>query len=371
MINIGLCLADLHPQAYGDGSSHRTASATHFAGHYRLIDFMLSNMVNSGIYSVAVVLGSQYQTLLAHVGAAREWDLARSSGGIQFFPQYPGGERRYNDIRDEPLQRAIVYIEEARTDDVLVVDGSGAYNIDFHEPLLQHTATGADVTAIYVKKPILEIDRAHTVAFRIERNGRISGIASIPPAEEEANMSLGAYIIKKTVLLRLLSGVRFCDMMKFSCEVLAETLKSLKVMAWEFNGYAARIGSLYTFFHYNMEMLDPELREPLFNDNGRRVHTKVHDSEPTKYGVNADVRNSIVANGCQIDGIVENSVIFRNVQIQAGAVVRNSILQRETVVGANAELNWIVADKQVIISENRTLLGYKTHPVYIEKGKIV
>ncbi|MCL1848495.1 MAG: sugar phosphate nucleotidyltransferase, partial [Clostridiales bacterium] len=297
MINIGLCLADLHPQAYGDGSSHRTASATHFAGHYRLIDFMLSNMVNAGIYSVAVVLGSQYQTLLAHVGAAREWDLARTSGGIQFFPQYPGGERRFNDIRDEPLQRAIVYIEEARTDDVLVVDGSGAYNIDFREPLVQHTASGADVTAIYVKRRVQEIDQPFAVAYRIERNGRVSGISSAPPVGEECDLSLGAYIVKKTVLLRLLSRERACDMTKFSCEILAGAVKSVKVMAWEFDGYAARIGSLQTFFHYNMEMLDPGLREPLFDFDGRRIHTKVHDSEPTKYGREADVRNSIIANG--------------------------------------------------------------------------
>ena len=371
MMNTGLCLSDLHPQAYGDGSSHRTASAVHFAGHYRLIDFMLSNMVNAGIYNIAIVLGSQYQTLLAHIGAAREWDLARSSGGVQFFPQYPGGERRYNDMRDEPLQRAIAYVDAAKTDHVLVVDGCCAYNIDFREPLEQHRATGADVTAIYVKKEVSEIDQANTVALTIEKNGRISGIHAAPPVGETANVSIGAYIVRKTTLLRLLSRERFCDITKFACEILAGVLKSIKVASWAHDGYAARISSLMTFFNYNMEMLDPEKREPLFDFNGRRIHTKVHDSTPTKYGEDAEIRNSIIANGCIVEGLVENCVIFRNVRIQPGAVVRNSILQRDTVIGANAELNWIVTDKQVIISESRTLLGYKTHPVYIEKGKIV
>lgn len=371
MMNIGLCLADLHPQAYGDGSSHRTASATHFAGHYRLIDFMLSNMVNSGIYSIAIVLGSQYQALLTHIGAGREWDLARSSGGVQVFPQYPGGERRYNDIRDEPLQRALTYVEETKTDDVMVVDGSYAYNLDFREPLERHHAAGADVTALYVKKTLLEIDQVNAVAFKIDRGARVSDVVSTPPAGEQGNLSLGAYIVKKSVFVRLLGRERFCDINKFATEILAGSLKSLKVMAWEFEGYTARICSLQTFFHYNMEMLEREKREPLFNFKGRRIHTRVHDSEPTKYGADADVRNSIIANGCLIEGVVENCVVFRNVQVKAGAVVRNSILQRESVVGADAELNWIVSDKQVIVTENRTLLGYKTHPVYIEKGKIV
>jgi glucose-1-phosphate adenylyltransferase len=371
MMTIGLCLSDLHPQAFGDGSNHRTASATHFAGHFRLIDFMLSNMVNSGIYTIAIILGSQYQTLLTHIGAGREWDLSRSSGGVQYFPQYPGGERRYNDMRDEPLQRAIGYIDETKTDHVLVVDGSSAYNIDVREPLIQHQATGADVTALYVKKPILEIDQAYAVALKLERNGRISEISHAPPSGETIALSMGAFIVKKNVLLRLLSRERYCDVTKFSCEILAGALKAVKVVGWEYHGYTARIFSLNTFFHYNMEMLDADIREPLFDSDGKRIHTKVQDSEPTKYGKDADVRNSIIANGCVIEGTVENCVIFRNVQIKEGAVVRNSILQRNTVVGANAELNWIVTDKMVIISENRNLLGYKTHPVYIEKGKIV
>ena len=118
-------------------------------------------------------------------------------------------------------------------------------------------------------------------------------------------------------------------------------------------------------------MLDAGKREPLFNFGGRRIHTRVYESEPTIYGPDADVRNTIVSNGCVIEGMVENCVIFRDVKIKPGAVVRNSILQRGTVVGANAELNWLVTDQKVIIAENRNLLGYKTHPVYIEKGKIV
>ena len=371
MLNIGLCLSDLHPQAFGDGSNHRTASATHFAGHFRLIDFMLSNMVNSGVYTVAIVLGSQYQTLLRHIGAGREWDLSRSSGGVQYFPQYPGGERRFNDMRDEPLQRAIGYIDEIKTENVLVVDGSGAYNIDFREPLAQHQATGADVTAIYVRKALLDIDQTFAAAYKLERNGRISEILTAPAVGEVIALSMGAFIVRKTVLLRLLSRERYCDIAKFIGDLLNGALKSLKVIGWEFHGYAARICSVNTFFQYNMDMLDPEIREPLFNSGGRRIHTKGQDSEPTKYGKDADVRNSIISNGCIIDGTVENCVIFRNVQIKEGAVVRNSVLQRNNVVGANAELNWIVTDKQVIISENRNLLGYKTHPVYIEKGKIV
>jgi len=371
MINIGLCLADLNPQTYGDGSNRRTASAINFAGHYKLVDFMLSNMVNSGIYSIALVLGSQYQSLLNHIGAAREWDLARSSGGIQFFPQYPGRERRSSDIKDEPLQRALGYVDATKTDDVIVVDGSAAYNIDFNEPLALHSATGADVTAIYKKRPILEIEQNHAISYMIDKNGRLNEIIFAPPAGEMINLSIGAYIVKKSVLLRMLARERFCDMSKFSCDILADSLKTLNVMAWEYEGHYARISSLQTFYNFNLDMLDPQIRGSLFYANGRRIHTKVHHSETTKYGKEADVRNSLVSNGCQIEGKVENCVLFRNVKVMEGAVVRNSVLQANTVIGAKAELNCIVTDRRVIITDGRTLLGYKTHPVYIEVGKIV
>ncbi|MCL1828242.1 MAG: glucose-1-phosphate adenylyltransferase subunit GlgD [Oscillospiraceae bacterium] len=370
-MNIGLCLSDPRPQPFGDGSARRAASAVHFAGHYRLIDFMLSNMVNSGIYTVAMVLGSQYQTLLSHIGSGREWDLALSGGGIRFFPPYPGGERPYDELLDEPLQRAIIFIEETKTDNVLVTDGSVVCNIDYRDALEFHKAQGADVTALYVRKSLQEQDRPQTVAYKINRDGRVNGIVFEPPAGDRANIDLGTYIVKKTVLLRLLSGERSCDVAKFSCSLLAGALKSLKVMSWRHDGYTARIRSLDTFFRYNTDMLDPRKRDPLFDCGGRRIHTKVYDSTPTKYGEDADIHNSIVSNGCVIEGKVENSVIFRNVHVRAGAVVRNCILMRNTVVGANAELHWIVTDQSVIITENRRLLGYKTNPVYIAKGKIV
>ena len=371
MMNIGLCLADLHPQVYGDGSNHRTAAAIHFAGHYRLIDFMLSNMVNSGINTVAMVLGNHYQSLLGHIGSGRPWDLARSGGGIHFFPPYPGGERPYNEIRDESLQRALAYVSQTRTDHVLVADCSNVYNIDFRDALEQHEASGADVTALYSRKVLLEIDQPHAIAFKLGSNGRVSNIVFNPAPAENQNVSLGAFIVKKTVLLRLLARERSCDVMRFSCELLGEALKSIKVLSWKFDGYCARISSLETFFHYNMDMIDPARRVPLFAHDGRTINPSVQNSLPTKYGPSADIRNSIVSNGCLIEGTVENCVIFRDVQIQQGAIVRNSILQRNTVIGANSELNWIVTDNSVIVSESRNLLGYRTHPVYIAAGKVV
>ncbi|MCL2548739.1 MAG: glucose-1-phosphate adenylyltransferase subunit GlgD [Symbiobacteriaceae bacterium] len=371
-MNVGLCLSDLHPQVYGDGSGIRTAAAVHFAGNFRLIDFMLSNLVNSGIYSIAIVLGSQYQSLLGHIGSGREWDLARSSGGVNFFPPYPVTERPFNEMRDEPLQRALTYIESFKTDHVLVADCSTIYNIDFREALAHHVASSSDVTAIYVRKALLEMDQPHAVVYKLGSKGRVSDVTINPsPPGEEMNISLGAYILKKHVLLRLLARERSCDIMKFSYGLLAPNLKSLKVTSWRFDGYSARISSLNSFFHYNMDMLDPENREALIYSGGRRIHTSVRNSLPTKYGLTADVRNSIVSNGCIIEGTVENCVIYRDVQIRAGAVVRNSILQRSTVVGPNAELNWIVTDHDVIISENRNLLGYRTHPTYIGVGKVV
>lgn len=370
-MNVGLCLSDPHPQAFGDGSSHRTTSAIHFAGRYRLIDFMLSNMVNSGINTVALVLGTQSQTLLHHIGTGRDWDLSRSSGGIRFFPPYPGGERPFMELHDDQLQRALSFIADSKTDHVLVAECNNIFNIDFRDALAQHRATGADVTAIYAEKPVQDTDRVSSVAFKIDARGKVSEIIPAPRGDEDVNLSLGTYIIKKNVLLRLLASKKASDTVKFAAEVLAPALKSIKMTAWKFGGYSTRITTLETYFRSNMDMLDPERREPLFDNGGKRIYTNSYDSLPTKYGANATVRNSIIPNGCVIEGTVENSVLFRNVVVKAGAVVRNSILLGNTVVGANSELNWIVTDRSVIISENRNLLGYKTYPVYIAREKVV
>ena len=363
----GLCLSDPHPDQAGDGNSRRTLSAAHFAGRYRLVDFMLSNMVNSKIYTIGMVLNSHYQTLIGHIGMGKEWDLARKIGGVTFFPPYHADERRsVNFELDGPLQRAAEFIAISKTDYIVLADSSIVYNMDYRDAIEAHRKKGADVTAIYTKKQITPGERDNAIVFGIDEEGRVTA-AEFAFSNDELYVSLGAYVMHKKYFLQLTSGEKNCGMLRFSSVLLAGALDRLKVMAYEFKGYSAQICSIETYFHYNMEMLDVDRRNALFDFEGRRIFTSRRDSLPTKYGRHADVKNSIIAEGCQIEGTVRNSVICRNVKIKPGAVVSNCILQDGAVVEKNAELDWVIADREVIVSENRSMMGYRTYPVYIER----
>jgi len=369
---VGLCLSDPHPDRAGDGSSIRTISAARFAGRYRLVDFMLSNMVNSKVYTIGMILNSQYQSLISHIGMGKEWDLARKSGGVYFFPPYFADDRRsVNSELDGPLQRAAEYLTEIKAEYVILADSSVVYNMDYRKAYESHIKTGADVTAIYTKKKITTGERENTVAFTISEDNRVTGVGLAQPNADSINASLGAYIMHKRQFIQMTAGEKNCGMLRFSRVLLNEALDRLCVNAYEFKGYSAHICSVETFFHYNLDILDINNRNSLFDFEGRQIFTNRRDSLPAKYGKNADIKNSIVSDGCQIDGTVINSTICRNVKIATGAVIKNCVLQDDTVVEKNASLDCIITDNSVVISEGRTMMGYPTYPVHIERGRVI
>ena len=368
----GLCLSDPHPDRACDGCKIRTLSAARFAGRYRLVDFMLSNMVNSKIYTIGMILNSHYQSLISHIGMGKEWDLARKSGGVTFFPPYLADERQsVNSELDGPLQRAVEHIMEMKSEYIVLTDSSIVYNMDYRTAIEAHRKSGSDVTAIYTKKRIIPGERENAVTFDISGDGRLTGINRAPDSSDFLNISLGAYIMHKGIFIHLTENEKNCGMLRFSRVLLAGALDKLKVTAYEFKGYSAHISSIETFFHFNMEILEGKTRDALFNCEGRRIFTSLRDSLPTKYGKQAEIKNSVISDGCQIDGTVINSVICRNVRIRKGALVKNCILQDDTVVKSNSVLDCIVADRGVVISENSSMIGSLTYPVYIERARII
>jgi len=333
---------------------------------------MLSNMVNSRIYNIGMILNSHYQSLISHIGMGKEWDLARKSGGVTFFPPYHADERRsVNSELDGPLQRAMEYLSISKEEYIILADSGVVYNMDYRTAIEAHKKNCADVTAIYTRKNVTSSERENSIVFNFAESGQINAIDKASNTTDTLNVSLGAYIMQKRFLLQLTVGEKNCGMLRFSRTLLADALERLNVMGFEFKGYSAHISSVETYFHHNMEMLDTEKRNALFDFEGRRISTNRRDSLPTKYGKKAEIRNSIVADGCQIDGTVINSVVCRNVKIGEGAVVKNCILQDDAVVGKNATLDCIIADRLVIISEGRGMIGYRTYPVYIERARVI
>jgi len=333
---------------------------------------MLSNMVNSNIYTIGMILNSHYQSLISHIGMGKEWDLARKSGGVTFFPPYLADERQtVNSELDGPLQRAIEFLTESTAEYIVLTDSSIVYNMDYRAAAEAHRKSGADITAVYTKKNVGVDERDSTLVFDIAENGRIYGVGKPRNSYDRQNLSLNAYIMHKKIFIQLTAGEKNCGMLRFSRVLIAGALERLNIMAYEFKGYVAHICSIETFYNCNMEMLDVEKRKSLFDFEGRRIYTARRDSLPTKYGKQAEIKNSLIADGCRIDGVVINSIICRNVRIEAGAVVKNCILQDDTLVERYATLDCIVADRSVIISEKRGMVGYRTYPIYIERARVI
>ncbi|MDR0818442.1 MAG: hypothetical protein LBN43_02565 [Oscillospiraceae bacterium] len=337
-MTVGIYLPDRNV-TLPDGRPVRTQSAIHFAGRYRLIDFTLSNLVNSGVQRIGIGLGSEYQTLVAHIGSGRDWDLSRKIGGVTFYPPY---------LSDGILHGATERLKEGLTgyaaDNVIFCDGSIFYNMNYRAAIDVHQLQYSDITSIVT-----------------ERNGE--------------EVPLHTYIMSKTVAMALLERISHDHT---GIEHVNELINAqFSVRKYEFSGYSGQINSLTGFYEYNMEMLDAEKRNALFKNPIGRVYTSARDSQPTNYGPDADVRNSIIADGCQIYGTVTNSVIFRRVVVGRGAVVSDSILQNDTIVEPGAEVSYTVTDKNVVITPRQVLIGSpngygnKVKPLFIHSDETI
>ncbi len=351
-------------------TEHRAISSMPFGGRYRLIDFMLSNMVNADITDVGIIMQENYQSMLDHVGSGKDWDLSRKRGGLRLLPPFGyAGARREGFYRGEmeALAGVASYLSHIRQEYVVLADGDLVANLPLEEILGVHIRSGADITAVCSARPIEQPENA-TYLVPGRRNRVVDVL--IGRAEEDAFEALGVYILERKLLDSFISHCVSHNVYDFKRDILQKMKDKLDITAYVFDGYAARLQSASAYFKHNMELLLPEVRSQLFLRE-RPIRTKVRDEASTYYGPNAHVTNSLIADGCYIEGEVENSVIFRGVRIDPGVKVQNSILMQDTRVCAGAVLNYAISDKEVLINRGRMLMGHETYPIAIAKGSIV
>ncbi len=348
---------------------HRTTASLPFCGRYRLIDFTLSNLVNSGIDKIALVTRSNYSSLMDHIRMGRDWDLNRKNSGISVFPPFVlNSSREMYKGKIEALYSIQGFIRSGREEYVLMSNGNIAMNIDYEKVFKKHLETGADVTMLVYKAPT---GTSRRLVVETERNNRVVDMYISETAEaRERTIGLNVYLVKKAKLMGLVDHAYARGFFDFEKDVLTKQLNELKIFAYEINEYAAIVDDIRSYYKENMKLLNSENRNKLFYGHGI-IYTKVKDSVPTIYGENAQVNNSLIADGCEIDGTVENSVLFRGVVVEKGAVVRNSIVMESGVVKAGSTVNYAITDKDVTINENRNISGYESYPVVIAKGKTV
>lgn len=367
---LGLVFANMHDTTLGDMTKNRTMGSVMFGGRYRLIDFPLSNMVNSGISEVGVITKSNYQSLLDHLGSAREWDLARKKGGLYILPPFGNVESTLYRGRIEALYGAMSFIKHSRAKYVILSDCDVVTNIDYKPIVAAHIESGADITAVAHTGVYSSDDIKTSTVFNVDADKNVTSVLINPDISGTCTTSLNVFVMSMDFLIETVNDAMARGNVSFERNILQEKCRELKIKIYEYDNYFSKLNSPESYFKSNMALLEPENARKLFVPK-RSIYTKVSDNAPVKYDLDSKVSNSLVADGCIIEGEVENSVLFRGVKVGKGAKVKNCILMQGTVVGDNADLNYLITDKNVSICENHILTSSPQYPMYVGKGASV
>lgn len=377
MTAAGLIFSNIHDESLPELTRLRTMASVPFGGRYRLIDFALSNMANSGIDKVGIITHDNYQSLLDHIGTGKDWDLARRSGGVKILPPFITAydSRRAESLystRLEAMLGVMHFISKCTEDVIVLADCDIICNIDIHDVLRAHEKSGATLTVVTKKLDVTNILAARHYVVKADGDGRITDFSEYTPdMPDVVDVSTNIMVVNKDYLEGVLLDAAAHGYKSFFKDIIARQMSRADFRVYNYDGYYSIISGLAGYFDCSMQLLRDDVRHALFGIPERPVYTKVRNSAPTSYSNGSSVRNSLVADGCVIEGEVENCVIFRGVHIGKGTKVKNSILLQDTYVGENASLNCVITDKNVIIRDERALSGHQTMPFFITKGGMV
>lgn len=372
MINtntLGIVIANFHDKMFGGLTTNRTTASVPFGGRYRLIDFVLSNMSNSGISKVGVITKNNYQSLMEHLGSGSEWDLSRKFGGLSVMPPFSKGQYEVYKGHLDALNGILSYLENSTEKYVLVADANVVSSIDYNKVIEEHIQTNAKVTVIAQNKTVTDpLEKA--VAFAIDEKNTMIDIFTSVQENTQYPLYLDMFVMNKDYLIGVLKECGIKNRYHFIEDFIVAAYKDIDIHVYLAQEMVYKISNISAYYKANMALLNSENRERVFYKE-RPIYTRISDEAPVRYGQESVVKNSLIANGCMIDGTVENSIIFRGVTVKKGAVIKNSILMQGTIVGENTVLKSVISDKNVTIRNNKTVSGHESYPIFIEKGVTV
>jgi glucose-1-phosphate adenylyltransferase len=340
-------------------------AAIPFGGRYRLLDFALSCMVNSGLRTVGMIMPYLYRPILDHLGAGKEWYLDRKSGGMFVLPGLTHGiYSRNKKFLLKDLKNNIEFLLRDDAELVIISGCSHIFNVDLNPILASHEEYQADITMVYKELTIEPEDQG--VILKTDLHNKVFGLEGVQEQSlQRVKYFAEIFIIGKKLLLEIIRGHENTEYMDL-LDVVEENIKVLHVQAYPITSYFGQIYSIQSYYQRNMDMLKPAVRGELFM-KGNKIHTKIKDNPPTKYSPQASIRESLVSSGCLIRGNVSNSIIFRGVEIEPGADVSNSIIMQRCVIGKGASLENVILDKNVQVNPRAVVKGKDNHPVFLNK----
>ena len=350
----------------------RTMASLPYGGRYRLVDFHLSNMAAAGVRHVGIITRHNYQSLMNHIGSGEEWGLELEEGGLEFLTPFAMSKNDTYHGKLSALHEAISVLEFGPEDEyVITADSAIVSNIDLQKVLASHIESGKDVTVV-AKPGIANGEKQLDLALKLDKNGEIADIAVdyIAPADYLASMDI--FVMSKKYLRDTIREFISRNLFHMDRDLILGQWqkKAITINVYKFEGAALYNESTNEYFQNSLALIDPELRHDLFEGN-HPVFTRVRDRVPSYYGAGCQVKSSILADGCILEGNVENSVLFRQVTIGKNAQVRNCVIMNDTVVGEGAQLECVILDKDVVVRPGAKLFGTLSHPLVVKRGEIV
>lgn len=370
----GIIFSSLNDNTLSRLTNDRAVAAIPFACRYRLVDFALSNLVNSNISNISIVANYNYRSLAEHVGSGKDWDLARREGGVNFISPFQTAyisSTAMFSTRLEALINMKEYISEFKEDYVVLMDSDNALNIDIADVISTHVDSGAKIT-IVTKTVAPGYSSKHPRMMIASIAGKISDITmSAVYTEKNPELSLGIMVMSTSHLRIMIEEAEAYNLNSLS-GILQRNFNTQNYRTYNYSGFVASVSSFLDYYKYSMELVkSEEARASLLWRKEAPIFTRVHNSAPVVYASSARVVDSMIADDCVIEGTVINSVLFRGVHVERGAVVKDSVLFSGTYVGKNASLNCIVTDKDVHVSDGVTLSGNSNMPFYVQKRRRV
>ena len=337
------------------------------AGRYRLIDFALSSMVNSGISNVGIMLPNNPRSVPDHLRSGKDWDLARRHEGLFYLPS---AEDEDNPVKGDlkNFYHNLDFFEHHGQQYVLLANGSFIYNMDFNELLRFHQNTGADVTLVY--HMVSGEQQGRSVVIETAENGLVEDLAIRNTVYDGTKVSMGIVLMSKRLFTEIIRDSYEHGGLSFELDALVRKAKDYTIYAYEHDGYTSHVDSTSSYYQTSMDVLQPEVWEELFMGENS-IYTKVKDAVPVQYKGTSEVNNSLLANGCVVRGKVNNSILFRGVKVGEGATIKNSMIMEKCDIQDGAHIENVICDKNVIITKEKWLKGAPNYPLIVKKNVVI
>lgn len=368
----GIILSNVYDAMLGDLTMRRTVASLPFAGRYRLVDFVLSNMVNSNISSIGLITKYNYQSLMDHLGSGAEWDLSHKNASFYILPPFVTGGTNIYRGNLEALSNAVMFLKANKPDYVVLCDTTVICNINYEKVLKSHIDSGADVTVVASSNIAAYESTDNDLVLKKDKTGKVTDLAIGQNLGSGSLIGMGMFIMEREYLIGIINNYVARGRYGFEKDFLIPRFikDSIHINAYEFEGPVLRNHNILSYFKNSFRIMEESTRDAIFNSESP-IYTKVRDEAPTYYSDSSDVKDGLIADGCVIKGKVDNAVVFRDVTIEEGAYIKNCVIMQGSVIGKGAKIENAILDKNVTITSGATLIGGTSSPIIVHKGDTI